>query len=189
MKNLDDVPFARWSARNLDGESGETGREARFRFCSGRLPPHGPRTVFGGLPIVFVTRNESCINLFLTSPCACARRLACPDQATLSTLLKGPRHPTFGDHSSECMQSVRMYVSCVGPIHSSRFRAPSLGPWLCTVEKPFLHLALWPTLCRRPSSSVFIPSNPFRSHLRTRPIHTCTHAAVNSDTSHVASSD
>jgi len=38
------------------------------------------------------------------------------------------------------MQSVRMYASCVGPVHSSRFRAPSLGPWLCTVENPSCNL-------------------------------------------------
>ena len=36
-----------------------------------------------------------------------------------------------------------MHAECTsvqnGPVHPSRFRAPSFGPWLWIVENPFMH--------------------------------------------------
>ena len=57
----------------------------------GELVPFAPflRTLFGTLPIMFVTRSECCNDLFLTGTLG-ARANVCPDQVALSTLPKGP---------------------------------------------------------------------------------------------------
>ena len=57
----------------------------------GELVPFAPfsRTLFGMLPIMFVTRSECCNDLFLTGTLG-ARASVCLDQVVLSTLPKGP---------------------------------------------------------------------------------------------------
>ena len=119
----------------------------------GELEPFAPfpRPIINGLPIVFVTRGESGNDLFLTGTLG-ARRSVCPDQVVLYSRSKrpesGPSQPIPARTSGAREQAVggpnrRRSQFRPGPVHPSRFRSPSFGPWLWTVESPFTQVHIF----------------------------------------------